>query len=189
MDLNPLKNNIPNGSTSVWDIFELDSFNQGLGLSVDGVTTILDKFRGILEVPSLDLQAMITKYLYIHMGGTEDTPTTEVIAFMFVLLNSPNFRFLEFNTMMTHAIYVDNTLRYLSELELSAPPSFIQSMYDSVGNPAVNNILNARYTITLANGMNPEEIENFTNDIHNNLVEYYSGGSALDAFPDIFSKN
>lgn len=184
-----IKKDVPAGSISVWDIFSLDSFNKKLGLDVDHIIRILDRFSGNLDIQHLDIQADIVTALYEHMGGNKDTPPTEIMAFMFVLLNSPNFRFLEFCTMMIHACYADSTLRYLREMEVKTPPSYIQNMYDNVANIAVNNILNSRHIISLDPKIIGEEAEQFGKDISDILIDYYSGGSALDAFPDIFSQN
>lgn len=181
-----LKTNIPDDSKLVWDIFELDSLNRQLGLSAESIISMLDKFSGVMNVPKVEIQAELVTALFKHMGGNINTPTNETMAFMYILLNSPNFRFPEFHSMMVNAIYVDNTLRYLSELELNAPPQFIQAMYDTIGNAAVINILNFRYTILLKE-MDDEAADLFAKGIQQHLESYYSGGSALDAFPDVFS--
>jgi hypothetical protein len=189
MNLNILKQGVFKIKGSVWDLFELDSFNRLLGILPDQIIEILDRYIGVYNVPEAELELYVAMALYDRMGGTDKTPTNEAIAFMFVLLNSPNFRFQEFVTLMVRTIYTDNVFKYLEEARVSAPSEYINSLYTLLEhNVAICTILSDRHKFTVDTEMPEDEQVLFNATILHNVEDYLKGGDAtLNAFNNLIN--
>jgi hypothetical protein len=187
MKLNVLKPGTSRIQGAVWDIFELDTFNKQLGLLPEQIIEMLDIYSGYTLIPQAELELHVTVALYLRMGGSEKTPVNEVMAFMFVLLNSPNFRFPEFVKLMATAIHMDNTMKYLEETEAIVPSQYADELYATLNNNVILNILHSRHQYTVDTEMPKEEALAFTHSILQNVETYLNGSSATEeAFKDLF---
>ena len=175
-------------SGSVWDIFNLDSFNRELKLTIDQTNHILDTFSGEMGIVDTRLKTMLAEALFVNMGGDENTSARETMSFMYVLLATENFRFKEFNSCMLNAIQIESTFRYAEELQEVVPAQCVQALLDTVDLSAVKSILIDRHKFPITTEVSNEAALEYTAQLFDNVPNYFKGGGeSLEAFKQLFN--
>lgn len=161
----------------VWSLFEVDSFNKELTLSRESIITILDYYSGNLDPLKVELEVDVAKHLYLSMGGSKETPANEIVAFMFVLLRTPNYKYEDYLHKMLNACYIDTVFRYFSELEISAPYQYILSLKSLINDDTLYRVLSARYEFSVDTESSTEEHLEFLKGLMSSITAYFQGGS------------
>lgn len=176
-----IKKNAPTSEkASLYDVFELGSFTRVLTLSVKHITEILDHYKYHNTTSRTELISFLGSSLFQSMGGTEDTPVKEVMAFMYALLSTPNFRATQFLHTMTVGVTVDNTFRYFDEMDVVVPYQYVDDLNRVLNNPEVFRIIQARHEFTIDQESTPESLAKFSKRVETEIEQYMSNARIID---------
>lgn len=168
-----LKSAYPKDRGLIWDIFKLDSFNRNLELTEESINLILSEFNGELAPREVEIHALLSQELFKNMGGTKDTPIEEVAAFFYVLYNTPNFSFKEYEKIISHSIFIDNSFRYFQEQNIVVPFQYIVTLKTTLKDARIFEMISKRHIFTIDTSSSIEEADKFFDTISNYIVDYY----------------
>lgn len=174
----------------LYDIFQLDSFGRDLVLKPEQINTILDRFKWDTMPNATVLMEHLISYLFENMGGNDETPTNEVMAFMYVLLNSPAFKMTEFMESLKKAVHIDNICRYIQENELMPPEEYMALLKLNVNCDLVFEVIRVRHSFKMRVGMPQEEIDAFVTKVTEEIEAYLDGAKSIeDNYTDLLNNN
>lgn len=165
---------------NLYNTFNLDSFNKELRLDPEQIINILDEFKWEVYPNTARIMEYLISYLFENMGGSNETPTNEVMSFMYVLLNSPAFKFKEFLEGLQKAVNIDNIFRYIVENDFKPPEEYITLLQKSISCDPIFNVLRTRHSFQMTVGSTSEQVTLFIQNIEKEIFDYMEGAKSIE---------
>jgi len=161
----------------LYDVFALDSFSRtDLGNPTKAqLLDLLKHYHGVLNIPKAELEAKIAMLMYENLGGTLDTPTTEIVAFMFCLLRTPNLQYETVVSSVSSCIHVSNVFYYFQETDKIVPWEFVEGCQTRINDDTYMDIVAQQVEFIVDREMSEKDIDEFDISLTDELEVFFNG--------------